>query len=70
MTSPQPYPALPIVAEHTYLITYTVAAATELAAIDRAVGMLRADVRLIAVHEVHRATPVLWRVSLKVWEAA
>ncbi len=63
-----PLPALPIVAEHSYLITFTVTGSTEYAAIEAAVTMLRTGVRLIGVHEVTRATPTHWRVTLKVAE--
>ncbi len=51
----------------SYSISFEVVAQTELEAIERAVGMLRAGVRLRGVGRVTRAGD-LWMVSLNVFE--
>jgi hypothetical protein len=53
----------------TYSIAYTVAAATRLEAIEKAVAMLRRDVRLRGVGEVTQVGD-RWTVCLSVWEDA
>ena len=66
-----PLPALPIVAEHRYLLRFDVQAPAWLAAVEAAGAMLRRDVHLIGVHEVTRYPDTdTWRVVLKVWEEA
>lgn len=66
----QPFPPLPIMAEHRYLIHFTVPAETRLAAIQEAVGMLRSGVHYIAVHSAEPTAGPYWDVVLKVWEEA
>jgi hypothetical protein len=71
----QPLPALPIeldVSEHHYLLSFTVAASSRLAAAEQARVMLPPDVHYIAVHSADRVAPRkdFWHVVLKVWEDA
>ena len=57
-------------AEHSYLIRYHVQAPTNLAAVERAVAMLRRDVHLIALDRAENKGGDAWDVTLKVWEEA
>lgn len=53
----------------SYSIAYTVVADTKLEAIEKAVAMLRTDVRLRGVDSV-TSNAELWTVCLNVWEDA
>lgn len=53
----------------TYSIAYTVTAQTELEAIEKAMAMLRRDVRLRGVGRITRLGDS-WTVCLSVWEDA
>lgn len=54
----------------SYTLAYEVHASGKYEAIVKATGMLRKDVRLIAVASTEEVAPGFWKVSMKVAEDA